>query len=580
MAAPGTTHGPYLRLTSYKPDSNELRLSVLVVVKLGEGQSPPQLTLHWRDVGAAEASSTSPAIHLDTWGGWAFMRLNMGPLVCGAAERKVEYAVASAGAEPAYSARQQVAVAAAGAAWRWGFYSCNGFHAKKDEEKFKGIAPLWRDVMREHAKAPLHAIVGGGDQLYCDPVWKLPALVEWTSGENGLDHNERLLADVDPEVVTAIDEYYLGAYIKHWSSPVWSDALAAVPHIMSWDDHDIFDGWGSYPDSMQKSPMFQAVYAGARRAYALFQHHTTWERATSDNDCFGPPGTMSLCVCLGPHTAIVMPDTRAERSRKHILSKAAHEALAARLAALPPNITHLVVCAPVPMVYPEIPASESIFRFLTNTSTSTVAQTLQKTGMAAALYSQFGTGELYDDILDHWGASVHVSEKERLLTSLAGFAAQRKVRVTSVSGDVHVAGVGFFRSSQPTPKEADPRYIAQVISSAIGNTPPPPAIVKLLKASAEDRPVGKDFVEGMDASVLGGSPLVDKRNWCLVEGGAAPGAPLAFTLRLEVSVGDDQGNTQAYKLEVPALGSAGAAQTSKPAPLAAGGGCGRGVLGC
>jgi hypothetical protein len=60
MAAPGTMQGPYLRLTSFKPDSNELQLSVLVVVKVADGQSAPALTLHWRDVGAAAEARWVP----------------------------------------------------------------------------------------------------------------------------------------------------------------------------------------------------------------------------------------------------------------------------------------------------------------------------------------------------------------------------------------------------------------------------------------------------------------------------------------------------------------------------------------
>ena len=26
-----------------------------------------------------------------------------------------------------------------------------------------------------------------------------------------------------------------------------------------WDDHDIWDGWGSYPDRMQNCPVFQGM---------------------------------------------------------------------------------------------------------------------------------------------------------------------------------------------------------------------------------------------------------------------------------------------------------------------------------
>lgn len=37
--------------------------------------------------------------------------------------------------------------------------------------------------------------------------------------------------------------------------------LPAVPpsptQVMTWDDHDIFDGWGSYPEKLQATPVFQ-----------------------------------------------------------------------------------------------------------------------------------------------------------------------------------------------------------------------------------------------------------------------------------------------------------------------------------
>lgn len=40
------------------------------------------------------------------------------------------------------------------------------------------VQPLWRDVLRVHSAKPLHVMVGGGDQLYNDDVWKTPSLQE------------------------------------------------------------------------------------------------------------------------------------------------------------------------------------------------------------------------------------------------------------------------------------------------------------------------------------------------------------------------------------------------------------------
>jgi hypothetical protein len=34
---------------------------------------------------------------------------------------------------------------------------------------------------------------------------------------------------------------------------------------MTWDDHDLMDGWGSYPSTVQQSPVFQGLYIIMRR---------------------------------------------------------------------------------------------------------------------------------------------------------------------------------------------------------------------------------------------------------------------------------------------------------------------------
>ena len=55
---------------------------------------------------------------------------------------------------------------------------------------------------------------------------------------------------------------------------------------MTWDDHDIFDGWGSYPDTLQNCPVFQGCYQAALRFYLLFQQHTSLQRI-GETDLFG-----------------------------------------------------------------------------------------------------------------------------------------------------------------------------------------------------------------------------------------------------------------------------------------------------
>ena len=79
---------------------------------------------------------------------------------------------------------------------------------------------------------------------------------------------------------------------------------------MTWDDHDIFDGWGSYPVQLQFCPVFQVscpskprtsssciflihappplgtsqgIFFFARKFFCLFQQHTTPERIYDHN---------------------------------------------------------------------------------------------------------------------------------------------------------------------------------------------------------------------------------------------------------------------------------------------------------
>lgn len=64
-----------------------------------------------------------------------------------------------------------------------GFHSCNGLSVNSDREKW-GTPHLWQDVLNTHARQALHALVGGGDQIYNDAVWKCPALTQWLDISN------------------------------------------------------------------------------------------------------------------------------------------------------------------------------------------------------------------------------------------------------------------------------------------------------------------------------------------------------------------------------------------------------------
>jgi hypothetical protein len=94
------------------------------------------------------------------------------------------------------------------------------------------------------------------------------------------------------------------------------------------------------------------------------------------------------------------------------------------------------------------------------------------------------------------------------------------------SGDVHLAAIGQFYSNPKLgiPKDCDHRYMANVISSAIVNAPPPDALADLLNKRSKVHHLNADTDEDMVPIFthdVTGKPrnkkcLLNRRNWCSI----------------------------------------------------------------
>jgi hypothetical protein len=127
-------------------------------------------------------------------------------------------------------------------------------------------------MLNRHIDNPFHLMIGGGDQVYADDTFNLPVLKEWGERE---DWEEKLKVQFTDEMREEVRRYYFYLYVSYWSSPDLRLPLASIPACFTLDDHDIFDGWGSYPDEIHTCPIFQGVFQCAREFYTIFQHHTT-----------------------------------------------------------------------------------------------------------------------------------------------------------------------------------------------------------------------------------------------------------------------------------------------------------------
>ena len=230
-------------------EQRDWRLSALLVLD-GDGP-PPVLEL-------AEAGHPITACHLASRLGRSLWRYDFCvPLA--AAERTVDYRIGGGS--------WRVHLPALGGPLRIAFTACNGYEDERTGCAGAGRNRLWRKLEAEHARAPFHLLLQGGDQLYADSVWhEVPALAAWRRlplAPAGGD-------PFTPAMAEAVADYYFGRYCWLWEQPELARIMPAVPSLMMWDDHDIFDGWGSH-DPMAGLPRVPGDLCGRGRAFALFQ---------------------------------------------------------------------------------------------------------------------------------------------------------------------------------------------------------------------------------------------------------------------------------------------------------------------
>lgn len=152
---------------------------------------------------------------------------------------------------------------------------------------------------------------------------------------------------------------------------------------------------------------------------------------------------------------------------------------------------------------------------------------LGRAGVFGNLLNQFDGGvEILDDLDDHWTAKNHKEERRFLIEDLQDLAAEKSVRITILGGDVHLAAIGQFYSNPKLgiPKDKDHRYMPNVISSAIVNTPPPDMMADILnkrnKIHHLDAETDEDmiplFTQDVDGKKRNNKCLLPRRNWCSI----------------------------------------------------------------
>ncbi|KAI5210429.1 hypothetical protein E4T39_00153 [Aureobasidium subglaciale] len=425
------------------------------------------------------------------------------------------------------------------------FHSCNGFSLSVNSHEFTGPDPLWRDVLNKHSSRPFHVMLGGGDQIYNDAAMRdTTYFKEWLQTKNP-EHKHR--ADFSEEMQDELESFYLDRYSMWFSQGLFSMANSQIPMVNIWDDHDIIDGYGSYPHHFMSTRVFAGLGAVAFKYYMLFQHQSVVSETQRDEPSWilgASPGpyinelSRSVFMFLGRKVALLGLDCRTERMRDEVLSQQSYDIVFDRCRSeiVQGETKHLIVLLGVPIAYPRL-------NFLENILTSRVMdpiKALGRTGLLGGFINKFDGGvEILDDLDDHWTAKHHKPERNWFIQELQELAASKSVRITILGGDVHLGAVGQFYTKKKlgVHKDRDHRYMPNVISSAIVNTPPPNIMGDVLnkrnKIHHLDAETDEDMIPMFEYDVNGKARnnlhLLPRRNFCSIReyipGSTPPSSP-------------------------------------------------------
>lgn len=389
---------------------------------------------------------------------------------------------------------------------RIAYGSCFGFSSLKYLNKVQDKNAMWTVLRKKHEeevdkngkRIPYHLMLMGGDQVYADSMWEtVKSMKEWADRSKKERFEEPFTADMDREV----EVFYFDLYCQRWTQEVPAAVLSQIPTLMMWDDHDVFDGWGSYPPEQHTSPVYQGIFKHARENFRLFQL-----QAKDDADL----GAATLLAETGfsyghrvGKVGILALDMRSKRTQDQVMSPESWERAFKWMSdefpkrerpkdgsQLPPTGEHLIVMSSIPVVYINSNMLEDIFAWLP------------------------GQQDLEDDFKDQWVSLTHMQERLRLIHRLLLFSKESGCRVTIVSGDVHVAALGYIESERDLQFD-EANVVNQLISSAMNHPPPAGTIIYLMEKFMGDKVEVVD--RGISAQMLkfpGTSKrFIGKRNW-------------------------------------------------------------------
>ncbi|KAH8675747.1 Fso1-like protein [Xylariales sp. PMI_506] len=505
----GVYFGPYLRYVNMDVEKGIWLGSILIVT---DAPQPPTIHIH-KSVDLSPNPLQLIPHSIYTHQRWQFLKYDISLQMEDGGTDRWTYAVTS----HLGCTRYEFVVAGKHETnWRFIAHSGNDFAAstsQNERSKLGGVSFMWKDVLQKNVDCGgFHAQLGLGNQIYGDRLWKeVPLLKQWLATQG--KENRRTAAWTARHEEDTMHAYF-HYYTSHFDQPFLREAFAQIPHVCQIDDHDIFDGYGSYPDYMQNSQMFKNIGRIAIDMYLLFQHHTSIEvlrNVSHDLDLFTITGQgWHFVKYMGPALVIVGADLRSERTQSRVMAGPTYQGLFPKVAMLPPSVQHCIWMLSVPLVYPRLDTVESLANtFATgkkavNTTynvlgkvTSSVAgivggkdvvaqgfsqvkKAVGKSGLMGNVVNQFGDLDISEILKDMWTHDTKDLERTYLIRTLQGISHQKGIRMTFLSGDVNCGGAGLVHDPA---HPSDHKTMYQIISSPVVAAPTSSYILKMLHSN-------------------------------------------------------------------------------------------------
>jgi alkaline phosphatase D len=301
-------------------------------------------------------------------------------------------------------------------------HSCRNLIAEGRAPDEKALS-MWRSLesrLLEGDRMTPRFLLALGDQIYADELWE----------------DKRILDAPYDEVVAC----YRAFYENFLGLPEIKRVTARCPVFMTWDDHEVRDGWGSKKGDGFESPV-------PRAARQVYQEHQLAHNPHVD------PGEGFYAFRYGK-TGFIVLDLRTYRKylsedRGELLCDSQRSWLCDWMESEGKKCEVVFVASSVPFLH----------------LTSHISAIPGKTA-GGLLVRLLG---LSDDLIDQWTSKRNQDDAVFLSELLFDYSNREGIRFVLLGGDVHVGTIAVLRS----PREPDEFHplIYQFTSSPISNKP-------------------------------------------------------------------------------------------------------------